>query len=141
MDLEVHHGLNLLIPAHIWLLHHLFLDAANQDTQEWAAAWNSHVLQIRGKRARSPRDMYLFSMLQDGPRGLEYRAEPVDEVVEDPSTYGIDWTVADDVAEGYSQPVGSLDWSMIWVVVERTMGNKYKIWSQAIECENAIKTE
>jgi hypothetical protein len=42
--------------------------------------------------------MYLFSMLQDGPRGLEYRAELVNEVVEDPSTYGIDWTVADDPA-------------------------------------------
>ncbi|KAJ7842983.1 hypothetical protein B0H14DRAFT_3086611 [Mycena olivaceomarginata] len=51
-----------------------------------------------GERSRSPRDMYLFSMLQDGPRGLEYRTDPVSEAVEDPSTYGIDWTVADDPA-------------------------------------------
>ncbi|KAJ7790254.1 hypothetical protein B0H14DRAFT_2396589 [Mycena olivaceomarginata] len=112
MDLKVHHGLNLLVPAHIWLLHHLFLDAVNQDAQEWAAAWNCHVLQIRSEHACSPRDMYLFSMLQDGPRGLEYRAEPVDEVVEDPSTYGIDWTVADNPAlmahllgQGQPQPI------------------------------------
>ncbi|KAJ7786871.1 hypothetical protein B0H14DRAFT_3095541 [Mycena olivaceomarginata] len=92
MDLEVHQGLNPLVHARIRLLHHLFLDAVNQDAQEWAAAWNSHVLQIRSERAHSPQDMYLFSMLQDGPRSPEYRAEPVDEVVEDPSTYGIDWT-------------------------------------------------
>ncbi|KAF7345496.1 hypothetical protein MVEN_01568100 [Mycena venus] len=96
MDLEVHHGLNPLLPAHIWLLHHLFLDAINCDAQEWAAAWNSHLLQIRGERSRSPRDMYIFSMLQDGPRGLEYRAEPPSDDVEDPTTYGIDWDVADD---------------------------------------------
>ncbi|KAJ7179716.1 hypothetical protein C8R46DRAFT_887972 [Mycena filopes] len=95
-ELEIHHGLNPLVPAHIWLLHHLFLDAINCDAQEWAAAWNSHHLQIRGERSRSPRDMYLFSMLQDGPRGIEYAADPPDETVDDPTTYGIDWDVADD---------------------------------------------
>ncbi|KAJ6544441.1 hypothetical protein B0H19DRAFT_956749 [Mycena capillaripes] len=98
MDLEIHHSLNPLVAAHIWLLHHLFLPAINQDAQEWAVAWNSHLLQIRGERSRSPCDMYMFSMLQDGPRGLEYRADTPSEVVDDPSTYGIDWTVADDPA-------------------------------------------
>ncbi|KAJ6514803.1 hypothetical protein C8R47DRAFT_961413 [Mycena vitilis] len=96
MDLEVHHALNPLVPSHIWLLHHLFLADINRDAQEWAAAWNSHQLQIRGERARSPRDMFMFSMLQDGPRGLEYRADPPVEPLDDPSTYGIDWAVADD---------------------------------------------
>ncbi|KAJ6452982.1 hypothetical protein C8R45DRAFT_1193413, partial [Mycena sanguinolenta] len=96
MDLEVHHGLNPLLPAHVWLLHHLFLDSINRDAQERAAAWNSHHLHIRGERSRSPRDIYLFSMLQDGPRGLEYRADAPTEDVEDPSIYGIDWDVADD---------------------------------------------
>ncbi|KAJ6575999.1 hypothetical protein DFH09DRAFT_1246525 [Mycena vulgaris] len=96
IDLEVHHDLNPSLPAHIWLLHHLFLDSVNQDAQEWAAAWNSHHLQIRGERGRSPRDMFMFSMLQDGPRGLEYSAQPIEEAVEDPSTYGIDWDVAND---------------------------------------------
>ncbi|KAJ6545967.1 hypothetical protein B0H10DRAFT_1969829 [Mycena sp. CBHHK59/15] len=57
---------------------------------------DSHNLQIRGEHTRSPRDMFLFSMLQDGPRGLERVVEPVDEVVEEISTYGIDWDVADD---------------------------------------------
>ncbi|KAJ7636764.1 hypothetical protein FB45DRAFT_1138651, partial [Roridomyces roridus] len=96
MDLEVHDGLNPRLPAHIWLLHHLFLASIDFDAQEWAAAWNSHDLQIRGERSRSPRDMFTFSFLQDGPRGLEYRVSPAEEDVGDASTYGIDWAVADD---------------------------------------------
>ncbi|KAJ6522055.1 hypothetical protein B0H19DRAFT_1224048 [Mycena capillaripes] len=96
LDLEVNHGLVPTIPAHIWLLHHLFLHCINEDAQEWADAWNSHDLQIRGERTRSPRDMFLFSMVQDGPRGIERLVNPPDESLEDPSTYGIDWDVADD---------------------------------------------
>ncbi|KAF8160531.1 hypothetical protein K438DRAFT_1619197 [Mycena galopus ATCC 62051] len=95
-DLEVHHGLKPQVPAHIWLLHHLFLADINTDAQEWAEAWNSHHLSIRGERNRSPRDIFFFSMYHDGPRGLEYRREPENEHVEDPSIYGIDWDVADD---------------------------------------------
>ncbi|KAJ7079033.1 hypothetical protein C8R43DRAFT_1092889 [Mycena crocata] len=96
VELEVNHGLVPTIPAHIWLLHHLFLRCINDDAQEWAAAWNSHNLQIRGERTRSPRDIFLFSMVQDGPRGLERFFEPPEEDVSDPATYGIDWEVGDD---------------------------------------------
>ncbi|KAJ6534093.1 hypothetical protein B0H19DRAFT_964714 [Mycena capillaripes] len=96
LDLEVNRGLVPTIPAHIWLLHHLFLHCINEDAQEWADAWNLHDLQIRGERTRSPRDMFLFSMVQDGPRGIERLVNPPDELLEDPSTYGIDWDVADD---------------------------------------------
>ncbi|KAJ7242125.1 hypothetical protein C8J57DRAFT_1084558 [Mycena rebaudengoi] len=95
VDLEVNHGLNPLIPSHIWLLHHLFLDHINSDAQEWAEAWNSHNIHIRGERERSPRDMFLFSMVQDGPRGIQHLTEPVSDEVEDPNTYGIDWDEAD----------------------------------------------
>ncbi|KAJ6452934.1 hypothetical protein C8R45DRAFT_1193300 [Mycena sanguinolenta] len=94
--LKVHHDLNPQIAAHIWLLHHLFLDHINADAHEWAEAWNSHTLSMRGERNQSPRDIFFFSMYQDGPRGLEYRRDPVDEHVEDPNTYGIDWDVAND---------------------------------------------
>ncbi|KAJ6632501.1 hypothetical protein B0H10DRAFT_1740124, partial [Mycena sp. CBHHK59/15] len=66
MDLEVHDGLNTRLPAYIWLIHHLFLDAINCDAQEWSAAWNSHHLQIRGERSRSPHDMFLFSRIGRG---------------------------------------------------------------------------
>ncbi|KAJ6616377.1 hypothetical protein B0H10DRAFT_1799635 [Mycena sp. CBHHK59/15] len=34
--------------------------------------------------------------LQDGPRGIEYHTQAVDEDLEYPSIYGIDWDVADD---------------------------------------------
>ncbi|KAJ7182536.1 hypothetical protein C8R43DRAFT_868721 [Mycena crocata] len=95
-DLEINHGMNPSRPAHIWLLHHLFLASINADAHEWAQAWNSHSLQIRGERTRSPRDMFLFNMLQDGPRGLQRRVDPFTEQVDDPQIYGIDWEVADD---------------------------------------------
>ncbi|KAJ7106393.1 hypothetical protein C8R44DRAFT_834397 [Mycena epipterygia] len=98
VELEVNHSLNPTLPAHIWLLHHLFLHCIDQDAQEWAEAWNSHNLQIRGERTRSPRDMYLFSMIHDGPRGLERFVDPPEEDVGDPSTFGIDWDDAADPA-------------------------------------------
>ncbi|KAJ7741800.1 hypothetical protein DFH07DRAFT_750760 [Mycena maculata] len=96
VELEVNNGLNPSIPAHIWLLHHLFLRCINEDAQEWAQAWNSHNLQIRGERTRSPRDIFLFSMVHDGPRGLERFVDAPNEDVDDPSTHGIDWDVVDD---------------------------------------------
>ncbi|KAJ7731030.1 hypothetical protein B0H16DRAFT_1329504, partial [Mycena metata] len=68
----------------------------NTDCQEWAEAWNLHNLQIRGEHTRSPRNMFLFSMVRDGPRGLEQSVEPPSEDVEDPGAYGIDWQATDD---------------------------------------------
>lgn len=32
--------------------------------------WNEHKLQIKGGRKRSPREIFLTSLLQDGPRGV-----------------------------------------------------------------------
>ncbi|KAJ7890080.1 hypothetical protein B0H14DRAFT_2336430 [Mycena olivaceomarginata] len=46
VNLEVNHGLNVTLAAHIWLLQHLFLHRINKDSQEWAKAWNSHDLTI-----------------------------------------------------------------------------------------------
>ena len=98
VDLEANHGLDPRLTAHIWLLHHLFLQSINEDAQEWSHSWNSHHLQIRGERERSPRDMFQFSMVQDGPRGLDAILSATEEDIADPSTYGIDWEVADDPA-------------------------------------------
>ncbi|KAF8137870.1 hypothetical protein K438DRAFT_2120177, partial [Mycena galopus ATCC 62051] len=67
------------------------------DAQEWAEAWNRHDLQICGERTRSPHDIFLFSQLQDGPRGLERMVSPLEEEVEDLSTYSIDWDVRDNL--------------------------------------------
>lgn len=96
-DLETHEGLNPQVPEHIWLLHHLFLEAINEDAQEWMHAWNSHKLRIKDEHARSPRDIFLFSLAQDGPRGLPGDiAPPEDEDNFDAATYGVDWEVAED---------------------------------------------
>jgi hypothetical protein len=96
MDLEAHHGLDPTRTAHIWLLHHLFLRSVDQDAQEWAQAWNSHKLQIKGQRERSPRDMFFFGMLQEGPRGMTAIAPADDDEIEDYSSYGVDWEVNND---------------------------------------------
>jgi hypothetical protein len=41
-DLEHHNDLDPDMGDHLWLLHHLFLDAINTDVSEWAESWNSH---------------------------------------------------------------------------------------------------
>jgi hypothetical protein len=35
--------------------------------------------------------MFLFGMVEDGPRGLPVFKEPIDEDVEDIASYGVDW--------------------------------------------------
>ncbi|KAJ7231487.1 hypothetical protein C8J57DRAFT_1439843 [Mycena rebaudengoi] len=94
LDLEVSHGLNPTRPGHIWLLHHLFLASVDRDAQEWTEAWNSHQLTIHRQRERSPRDLFLFGMLREGPRGIAALTE--EEEIEDLNEYGVDWEVNDD---------------------------------------------
>jgi hypothetical protein len=93
-DLELHHGLNPDLNAHIWLLHHLFLGALNEDAKEWAEAWNAHTISIRGERQRSPRDLFFFGMIQNGLRGLDQQG--LDDSDENVEGYGIDWDAYDD---------------------------------------------
>ncbi|KAJ7780762.1 hypothetical protein DFH07DRAFT_865221 [Mycena maculata] len=95
-NLELTHSLNPTLPTHthIWLLHHLFLPTINTNAQEWAQAWNSHNLQIYYERTCLPRDIFPFGLLQDGPWGLKHMVQPIDELVNDLQTYGIDWEVA-----------------------------------------------
>jgi hypothetical protein len=104
-DLEANEGLDVNNPAHVWLLHHLFLDDINQDALAWAEAWNNHKLQFRGEPQQTPQEMFFFSMLEDGPRGLngplsQNRGEDPDrlEGEEDISAFGIDWEDMDDEA-------------------------------------------
>lgn len=97
MDLEIHHGLNPRNPMHIWLIHHLFLNAIRDDADMWVEAWNSHTMQLSGQRNASPREMFFFSLVEDGPRGLSgvrvNNAEENndDEVLADIEGYGVDW--------------------------------------------------
>ncbi|KAH9854258.1 hypothetical protein C2E23DRAFT_867706 [Lenzites betulinus] len=95
MDLERHHSLDTTIPAHIWLLHHLFVHHINQDALEWAEAWNSHRISLPGGQSRSPRDMFIFGVLEHGAQGVEerLRREPSPESLQE---FGIDWGVLED---------------------------------------------
>lgn len=98
MDLEANHSLNPRLSSHIWLLHHLFLRSINEDAQEWAEIWNHHTLQLRHERNATPHDLYFFSMVQDGLRGVTGFSASRDEehlAAEDVAGYGIDWDVAD----------------------------------------------
>jgi hypothetical protein len=96
IELECHHGLDPDNPAHIWLLQFLFLSMINQDVAEWVETWNAHKIQLRGERDQSPREMFLFGMVQDGPRGLLYLQQQEDEAVVDLATYGVDWEAQED---------------------------------------------
>lgn len=89
-DLEQHDHLDHNLDAHIWLLHYLFLGAINTDALIWAGSWNEHVLSIRGERQRSPKDMFVFGMMQNGIRGFGSE-EGEEDVIEDIDGYGVDW--------------------------------------------------
>lgn len=97
-ELESNHGLNVDNVEHLWLLQHVFLHQINMDAMRWAKVWNSHKIQLRGERNKSPEDMFLFSMLQDGPRGFSRQRGihnddlPPDEL----ASFGVDWEVIDD---------------------------------------------
>ncbi|GBE89200.1 hypothetical protein SCP_1502080 [Sparassis crispa] len=97
-QLEIHWGWDIHNPDHVWLLHHLFLPAINQHALEWAEAWNAHRISMQDSRPRSPRDMFTFGMVQEGPRGLEQFLEPIDDLTgESLDDFGIDWgTYRDD---------------------------------------------
>ncbi|KAJ7224564.1 hypothetical protein GGX14DRAFT_532019 [Mycena pura] len=69
LSLEYSCGLRPDLDAHIWLLHHLFLAAINQDAADWARTWNEHKIRFDTERTRSPPD----------------------DDVDDLDTYGIDW--------------------------------------------------
>ncbi|KAJ6467536.1 hypothetical protein C8R47DRAFT_990472 [Mycena vitilis] len=92
-ELEIYYGLCHDNPAHIWLLHHLFLVQLNQEVQEWAEAWNSHKISMEGARRQSPREMFTFGLLEQGPRGLGHVTTAVDDdaVLAHIDDFGIDW--------------------------------------------------
>ncbi|KAH8797805.1 hypothetical protein DL96DRAFT_1782297, partial [Flagelloscypha sp. PMI_526] len=89
--LELHHGLDPDNSAHLWLLHFLFLQSIDQDAQEWAESWNNHKLRLRDQRDRSPRDLFIFGMVENGIRGFELGEEPEQDDITDAEVYGVDW--------------------------------------------------
>ncbi|KAK6968904.1 hypothetical protein R3P38DRAFT_3244481 [Favolaschia claudopus] len=89
--LEYEEGLDTDNSAHLWLLHHLFLT----DAQDWAEAWNSHKIAIDNQRRRSPREMFMFGLLEDGPRGIGNLQFPLPAAenldAEEIPQFGVDW--------------------------------------------------
>jgi hypothetical protein len=52
--------------------------------------------------------MFVFGMIEEGPRGLLNLKEPVDESVDDLSSYGVDWDAIDNrrIIEHHNQQNG-----------------------------------
>ncbi|KAJ6526005.1 hypothetical protein B0H19DRAFT_970796 [Mycena capillaripes] len=89
-ELELYYGLCVDNSAHLWLLHHLFMDAINEDAREWVDVWNSHKIALEDGR-RSPRDMYTFGLLEQGPRGLDTIYQAEEEAFARIEEFGVDW--------------------------------------------------
>ncbi|KAJ3898291.1 hypothetical protein F5879DRAFT_812824 [Lentinula edodes] len=87
--LEMHHGLQVSNPNHIWLLQHLFLPMINEQLTFWAESWNHHRVSQRTGPARSPEDMFVFDSLVNGVRGDDlHQFAMTDEELE---VFGVDW--------------------------------------------------
>lgn len=67
--LRSEHGLDVDNPNHLWLLHHVFLDALNDDLMEFAERWNTHIMRFADSGNRSPKDIFYFDMFARGFRG------------------------------------------------------------------------
>ncbi|KAF8134033.1 hypothetical protein K438DRAFT_1911734 [Mycena galopus ATCC 62051] len=92
VSLEYSCGLQPDLDAHIWLLHHVFLAAINQDTMDWARTWNEHKIRLDHQRTRSPRDLFFFGMIENDLRGFNGPdASEDDDDLDDVDAYGIDW--------------------------------------------------
>lgn len=52
--LENLHRLDRSNPAHLWLLHFLFLEPLNKDCEEFQIEWNLHPMAGSGPKGRSP---------------------------------------------------------------------------------------
>jgi hypothetical protein len=98
--LEAHYALNVNLDAHIWLIHHLFLPSINRDAQQWTETWNNHTLARRGDAHRTPANMYVYGMVNNGTRGIQVAPEDPADITDDPlagetdanyAGYGIDW--------------------------------------------------
>ncbi|KAH7903832.1 hypothetical protein BJ138DRAFT_1019989 [Hygrophoropsis aurantiaca] len=63
--LERLHRLDRENPAHLWLLHYLFLDEINADCQSFQDEWNAHPISGEG-HDRSPNDMRFMGQTQHG---------------------------------------------------------------------------
>jgi hypothetical protein len=98
-----HHGLlDVDNPLHIWLLHYVFLDLLNCEIRAWVETWNSHKLELRGERDKTPKEMFYLGMMNQGVRGV-FPAPSEEEAIAEIAEYGIDWEAAEGVEGGPEQ--------------------------------------
>ncbi|KAJ7673057.1 hypothetical protein DFH06DRAFT_1266812 [Mycena polygramma] len=69
----------------------LWVNWTNGDAQEWADAWNSHKITMEGQKKQSPREMFTFGLLEQGPRGIGHLLPAEEEAVTDFARFGVDW--------------------------------------------------
>ncbi|EJD32707.1 hypothetical protein AURDEDRAFT_77528, partial [Auricularia subglabra TFB-10046 SS5] len=96
-DLETYDQLDAGKPAHVWLLHHLFLEVINNELYTWADHWNNHPMdisaadrQISARTRESPLSMYHYGHLRNGVRGYDIISEPEAIAERDLADYGVD---------------------------------------------------
>ncbi|KAI0267037.1 hypothetical protein BC834DRAFT_822690 [Gloeopeniophorella convolvens] len=94
LDLEDNHGLDPQNPAHIWLLHRLYLPHIDAEARFWAKGWNHAKMSIPGERSQSPLEKHIFSGVWDGRVG-RYVHPLTEEDIGDPALYGVDWEAVD----------------------------------------------
>ncbi|KAJ7760860.1 hypothetical protein DFH07DRAFT_1021347 [Mycena maculata] len=70
------HQLDRKNPAHLWLLHHLFLDAINDDCEAFRRDWNLHPISGHTTNDQSPADMRFIAQTTEGV----YRADKLDGI-------------------------------------------------------------
>jgi len=85
--LEASDGLDPNNSAHLWLLQQLFLPMINEELEQWAAAWNHHVIGRTGERHLSPHALLLQGTIERGQRSVFLAEEDIGNIEE----YGIDW--------------------------------------------------
>lgn len=100
-DLETYDGLDTGLPAHIWLLHHLYLELINVELAAWADHWNNHPMdiserQISAHTRESPLSMYQFGHIRNGLRGYDLPSLPEDVPDEELADYGVDHEALED---------------------------------------------
>ncbi|KAH7092809.1 hypothetical protein BKA62DRAFT_625900 [Auriculariales sp. MPI-PUGE-AT-0066] len=101
-QLEQFDNLDVEERAHVWLLHHLFLDTINDELSLWAETWNRHPMSIARENrdistsnSESPFSMYLYGMVQNGARGFDVQV-PEDVPQDQLQDYGVDWAAQND---------------------------------------------
>lgn len=85
--LEASDGLDANNSAHLWLLHKIFLPMINEEAEQWAAAWNHHIISRTGEHHLSPHALFLQGTIERGQRSLFLVEEDIGNIEE----YGVDW--------------------------------------------------